>query len=168
MEIWNSDITEEQFVTLLNTKGRQSNVAYEDIRLTPKLKVTEKLSMSSVEQFTGKKQFESKYWLQLVPPIDLVVSQALVAVNVHDGQCNTKPVNDKIRESHPVEKDIESLLTNVTRLHNIADKDLALDLQMILKNVQNEIGLRQVTVSSLEFTHNWLTDDSIKFELDEN
>lgn len=95
-------------------------------------------------------------------------AQALAAVNMQSARCDPNPVIDKTTPPHPGEKDIESLLTNVTSLNSISGKDLSSNSRIVLKAVQNEIGARQVTVSSLEFAPDWLIDDTIKSELDTN
>lgn len=45
---------EPYFVRISNHKGRTSNVAYEDIRVKPKLKLTEELSFGYVEDFISE------------------------------------------------------------------------------------------------------------------
>lgn len=160
--------TKEHFVTISNEKGRQSNVAYEDIRLIPKLKLTKELSMGSVEQFIGEKQSKTPCSSQPSLHGDLDDTPTPMAENVHDAPYNVEPVSDESPPLHPGEKDIRNLLANAQNLDNIDGKNLSSDLQTVLKAVQSEIGSRQVTISSLEFAPDWLIDDSIKSELDTN
>lgn len=118
------------------------------------IKLTEELSIDSVKQFIGEKQPESPCSSQLMSQINPVDAQAWAAVNMQNNQFDPEPVNDETTPPNSVEKRIGGLLTNATSLNSIASEDLSSSSQTVRMAIQSEIGSRQVTVSSLEFTLN--------------
>lgn len=163
-----------------NEKGRNSKVAYEYIRLIPKLELTEQLSAGYVEDYINnmadadfpRPSTDSHHQAEPDNSGDIHTqhgsTMTLKASNAEGEVHPSLPLDDEVSPTRPTFDDIGRISDLVDKRGNIDGSALDTQRQVILEKVKAEIGARQVSAGSIKFAPDWLLQEAIQSELDSN
>lgn len=173
-------------------------MAYEDIRLKPRNKLAEQLTEGYVEDFISEmegdmeiiddiqKSGEDDHNIALQLSDSTTENTSLTDAEgpssnkqasspsqqttalMSQNKRQTEPNCDNMTTSSPAEMDIGTLARNVQNMADVNGHALSSQKQNILAAVKSRVKQRQVTASTLEFAPQWLLDEALQAEIDDN
>lgn len=159
------------FVRILTDKDRKTCIAYEDIRVRPRLRVTYDLMGDCVEDYIAHDVVGSRHSDPDSAPTaqDIMTSvPALITTNSHSLSDTAVRADDDEPPILRTDKDIGTHADSILVRGDISGKTLKSEKQALLQQIEKQIGSKQVTAAALQFAPDWVMLDAIESELSEN
>lgn len=173
---WRTSIVDKPhsyFLTIITDKNRKTNVAYEDLRLKLNNRSSQELMNGYMEDSIGNESLlgDTKAPGEAVhSPNREIIGNESIADDEPEPNSSIALVSSA-KQNMPADKacqDIGTIADKVCNTAEITNCTLKSDRGRIVQDIQFKIGQHQVTAKSLEFVPQWLIEEALEKEMDNN